>query len=95
MFADETEASKVAQIDILPEFYGYNTGKSYALPQIDELFMFNPEEMFFLSVSTLSAEPLKKYSITKDKNIEFMYYTPHKEDLSALKVSLLDNIEKR
>ena len=76
----------------MPELYGYDLGKSSNVPAIDNIFTFNPEEMFFLSLSSLSSEPLRKYSITKGKNMEFIYYTPYNEDIPALRTSLKDKI---
>lgn len=49
---------------------------------------FNPEEMFFLSISQLSSQSMKKYSISKGKSQEFIYYSPYKEDTAALKSAL-------
>ena len=51
--------------------------------------------MFFLSLSSLSTNPLKKYSITKGKSLEFIYYAPYVEDAQSLKVSLKDKIDKK
>jgi hypothetical protein len=62
---------------------------------VASLFSFSPDDMFFLSLSSLTKEPLKKYSITKGKNLEFIYYTPYQEDTVAIKTVLLDKIEKK
>ena len=88
----ESEQSRVVQTEVIQELYGYEVKKSVAFPEIDSLFSFNPEEMFFLSVSTLTKKPLKKYSVSKDKKLEFIYYSLHKEDLPALKLSLTEKI---
>lgn len=37
---------------------------------------------------------MKKYSISKGKSLEFLYYTPEKEDIGALKALLLEKIKK-
>ena len=44
--------------------------------------------MFFLSVSTLGKLPMQKFSVTKNKNIEFLYYCIQTEDLGLIKKTL-------
>lgn len=48
--------------------------------------------MFFLSMSPLLNNPMKKYSVTKGNNIEFIYLVPQKEDIGALKTLLAEKI---
>jgi hypothetical protein len=50
--------------------------------------------MFFLSVSTLGRVPLQKYSVTKGRSIEFLYYETQKEDLGLVKRTLEEKIQK-
>jgi hypothetical protein len=59
---------------------------------VENYLNFNPEDMFFLSMTPLLKTPMKKYSISKGKNIEFIYFSPQKEDIGALKVLLLAKI---
>jgi hypothetical protein len=56
------------QVDILPELYGFEVSKGVRLPSVDWIFEVNPEDMFFLSVSTLGKQPMQKYSVSKGKN---------------------------
>lgn len=50
--------------------------------------------MFFLSVSALGAYPLQKYSVSKGKQTECLYYKPQREDDNAIKVKIEEKIEK-
>jgi hypothetical protein len=65
--AHESEASKVPQSDIIPELYGFPADSEGRVDHLENVFTFNPEEMFFLSASALGARPLQKYSVSKGK----------------------------
>lgn len=65
----ESETSRIAQIDILPELYGYEVDTGSPLQSVEQMLGFNPEDMFFLSVSKLLKMPMKKFSISKGKNL--------------------------
>jgi hypothetical protein len=61
---------------------------------LENIFTFNPEEMFFLSASALGARPLQKYSVSKGKQTECFYFRPQREDETALKTKIEEKIEK-
>ena len=44
------------------------------------MFVFNPEEMFFLAASSVSTIPLLKYSVSKGKQTECLYYKVQEDD---------------
>lgn len=92
IISHESESSKIAQTDIVPQIYGYQLGKEEKVAAVEELFNFKEEDMFFLSLFSLTGCPMKKYSVTKGKGLEFIYYTPRKEDLNALRALLQDKI---
>lgn len=50
--------------------------------------------MFFLSVSALGSHPLQKYSVSRGKQTECIYFKPQREDEAAIKARIEEKIEK-
>lgn len=89
-----SEAGKVPQSDIIPELYGFPSGCEGRVEHLEATFSFNPEEMFFLSASVVGAHPLQKYSVSKGKQTECLYFRPLREDEAALRAKIEEKVER-
>lgn len=61
---------------------------------MESLFSFNPEEMFFLSVNSLGLRPLQKFSASRGKQTEYLYFKQQNEDQSVFKTKIQEKTEK-
>jgi hypothetical protein len=67
ILSHQSETAKVPQSDIIPELYGFPIDSEGRVEQLEGIFTFNPEEMFFLSASAVGSHQLQKYSVSKGK----------------------------
>lgn len=84
----ESETSRVPQGDIIPELYGYPIDSENKVDSLESIFSFNPEEMFFLSSLAQGTKQLQKYSVSKGRQTECLYFRPHCDDEAALKAKI-------
>lgn len=64
------------------------------MENVESLFSFNPEEMFFLSVNSMGLRPLQKFSASRGKQTEYLYFKQQNEDQTALKTKIQEKTEK-
>lgn len=58
------------------------------------MFSFNPEEIFFLSVNSMGPRALQKFSASRGKQTEYLYFKPQNEDQAVFKAKIHEKTEK-